>query len=386
MAVDIFDLDWTTACSNAKRIVQQFSLPLSHRSALQWIGFELDSLFLHIVDSAGIVSCLFNCMGWQWMPVLDITKVRNTIDHMFWPIMVKGDKFIYISLFGEKQPAIHPIPTPVSRIMSAPVVKNIGSKLINNHTINQYHQLMWNEAKLYHYEELKNAQEFFCQTSPSASMQELEDQFTEQQLESDKSILALLQTYCQTQRVPLALNLSMKLKSFRAIKVGIKVANNFGQAVIANFLDSILQARIEAEDQLNRSIEAEVDETSCAQKNDEREPRSEQQTQALTQLGEQQDTGSIMGLLSRKAERKAKKDFPEEGSVVQLNVNPFAVKIQEEAAVSPATKRKNRLDELKASPPLQKKKKTLDEQLKALHPIKPIQTKKQSSLLVRNFT
>jgi WD40 repeat protein len=383
MAVDIFNLDWTTACSNAKRIVQQFSLPLSHRSTLQWIGFELDSLFLHIVDSAGIVSCLFNCMGWQWMPVLDITKVRNTIDHIYWPIIVQGDKLTYILLIGEKKPAIHPIPNLRVKQMRVPVVKNIGSKLINDQTKDQ---LMWNEAKLYHYEELKNAQDFFVQTSSSASMQELEVQFTEQQLDTERIILTLFQTYCHAGHVPLALNFSMKLKSERAIKCGIKVANHCGLPAIASFLDTMLQARIEAQDQLNRSIEAEVDERSCAQKNDQREPRSEQQTQALTQLGEQQDTGSIRGLLSRKAERKAKNVFPEEGSVVQLNVNPFAVKIQEEAAVSPATKRKNRLDELKASPPLQKKKKTLDEIKAALQPIQPIQTKKQSSLMVRNFT
>jgi hypothetical protein len=270
-------------------------------------------------------------MGWQWMPVLDITKVRKASDQKYWPIFVHDGTLVYTLLVGVKEPELTyhfpgvPAKEKLKSFPSVEVVMNgqrIKEKDIKIDIKVQYDNIMWNEATHNHWE---REQDYFGQT---------ESQFMTQQKNYDKSILSLLQTSCQYQSVPLALSLSKKIKSSIGIKAGIKIANHFGQTAIANHCDSILQTRTdEAKSQQNCSIEAELEENAIEPTTDEQQPKIVQGRGVLTRKAEIRDKGQNI--------------FPGKGSVVQLNVNPFAViktQVFEAAAiVSPPQKKKSNL-------------------------------------------
>jgi chromosome transmission fidelity protein 4 len=97
--LDLYEINWQQGCKG-QLILSSFPIPLhTPKNQLEWIGWDSDNHFLSILDSQGMLSqLLYSTMDWQFVPVLNIKEVRKTIDHKYWPIMIKSSKLVYVLL------------------------------------------------------------------------------------------------------------------------------------------------------------------------------------------------------------------------------------------------------------------------------------------------
>ena len=255
--VDIFSISWNHGCRTRCILKDQF-VPLSRESSLEWVGFDVDQDLLLSLDSKGGLSCLLRSAGWQWIPLLDIHQVRKTIDHKYWPIMVKSKRLVFVLLNGENKPAVYPQPVVSMKTLRVPVsVARDGSDL-NEAQREQAHQLIWDGARLTHLEDL--GEELSSNLSSSSlslfanDVARLEQSLSEQQLVHDKAILAMLQDVCRSQKIPLALGLVLKIRTDKVLEAAIKVANHFGCRSVAEAIDGILQMRLAVHEQEQQQL------------------------------------------------------------------------------------------------------------------------------------
>lgn len=242
LALDFYEFDWLAGCRGSL-LLSNLPVPLSNKATLEWIGFDCDNNLLTILDSQGMMSALLRCNGWQWMPILNIPEVRKSIDHKYWPIMIKNNKLVYVLLNGESKPAVYPQPVVSVKTFRAPLVHELNSKAINDQQKEKSTQWLWDEARTNHLEQTIQEKTQKLNGMMSEEIQELTMKLDEQLLETDKLVLKALQEACQSQQIPLALNLALKIRTTKVLEAGIKVANHFGRSAVAALLDGLLQQR-----------------------------------------------------------------------------------------------------------------------------------------------
>ena len=247
LKVDIYELQWENNCGGSM-LVEELHVPLTAKSTLQWLGFETGSMFLVAMDSAGVVSMLIKSMGWQWMPVLEVERVRKSVDHKYWPVFVRENTLVYVLLNGESKPAVYPTPVVSTRKLRVSLVEKKDGHKLSEALMDKSHQLMWGLAKTSHWECVKNDLDMLGPTASGVlDVQDLEARLQAQQKEADKVFLTLMQDACMEQRDAVALNLAFKLRSLKAMEAGIKIANNMGRTTLAAALDAIIDQKLQAE-------------------------------------------------------------------------------------------------------------------------------------------
>lgn len=240
MAMHLFRIDWRQGCS-LQQVLRSIPVPLSRKATLEWVGFDVDNTAVVALDSHGIMSSLMYSAGFQWTPVFNIMHVRKTIDHRYWPIMVKNGKLVYVLLNGESKPAIYPQPVVSTKALRIAIATNKDGTDFNEAAKEKMHGLLWEKMKTDHLSH--EISEVMGKPERMEELQTLEAALETQQLASDKLVLAAFQEACSTQQIALALSLGLRLKTTKSLMAGIKVANHFGRAQVAEALDGMLQHR-----------------------------------------------------------------------------------------------------------------------------------------------
>ena len=368
LKVDIYEMQWENSCGGSI-LVDALHVPLTAKSTLTWLGFETGSMFLVAMDSAGVVSMLIKSMGWQWMPVLEVEKVRKSVDHKYWPVFLRESTLVYVLLNGENKPAVYPTPVVSTRKLRISLVEKKDGHKLSEVLVDKGHQLMWSLAKTSHWECIKSDLDML---GPSAAgvmdANELEDRLQAQQKEADKVFLILMQDACVEQRDAVALNLAFKLRSLKAMEAGIKVANNLGRTALAAALDTIIEQKLQ-EQQMQLELQQNIfpaaeDSRTAAAMSD-----YAIDSQLYSQMG--QESNYIAGKLSSKVSNNAALTImsvpsatktvspvadesirdatqPSKPSVGKAGYNPFAV-----SSTASPMKRKNTfsaVQDLKTSP------------------------------------
>ena len=224
---------------------------------LEWAGFDVDNDLFVILDGQGIVWSLTNCAGWQWVPVLDTHAVRKSIEHIYWPVTVKFNKLTYVLLNGESRPAIFPQPVVATRALRMPLPSMRDGKDIGDLHKDRMHSIVWGSALSLHTETV--LQETTTEAAAGrVTLQDpvaLEAKLAQLHWDADKAVLAALQDACQRQRIPLALSLTLQLRTEKVIEAAIQVANHFGRSVVAEALDTILEQKRALAEQLAAAAE-----------------------------------------------------------------------------------------------------------------------------------
>jgi chromosome transmission fidelity protein 4 len=102
MSCDLFDIQ----LGKLPQLLTQQIVPMSSEATLRWCGFDVDLGYLTILDSKEKVNVLNQACGWQWIPVLDIEKIKVP-GHDYWPVYVRDGKLFFILLNGESKPSIY---------------------------------------------------------------------------------------------------------------------------------------------------------------------------------------------------------------------------------------------------------------------------------------
>ena len=213
--------------SGVTQIMTQYNhvfVPLSPHSTLTWASFTVDSLIpnLCIIDSKGVVSVLLLSQhNTLWLPVLEIEKVRKSIDHKYWPIMIRGNKFVFVLLNGESKPLIYPQPVVTTRSLRLPIVEtkdgSSGIKEKDRESLHEnHHKLIYDTLVLNHLQYknqdilhklqlVSNTNSGQNVTTNSAAMtnvllhdfQSIETKYLSQSEVLDRSILEMFQLECR---------------------------------------------------------------------------------------------------------------------------------------------------------------------------------------------
>jgi hypothetical protein len=239
LCMQLLEIDWTMGC-RGRMLVDTLPVPLSPKSQLEWIGFDMDIGVVCIMDSQGMLSALLQSLGWVWMPVLDVQEVRKTIDHKYWPITIRGDKLVFVLLNGESKPAVYPQPVVSAKGLRLSLAKSRDGKDIVDSQREKLHKLLWEEAKTAHMEAAVSSASTLLM---SAQLTQLQTQLEAQQLEADKTVLKMFQEACQSEQLALALNLASRIRTTKVLEAAITVANHFGRSQVAQMLDHMLQQK-----------------------------------------------------------------------------------------------------------------------------------------------
>jgi len=355
--LDLFAIAWHTPIGN-RCLLSEAAVPLTAKSQLEWVGFDTDSQLLTIIDTAGMMSMLMHPLGWQWIPVLDIAKTKKTIDHVYWPVLVKGPKLVYVLLNGESRPAVYPQPVVSVKHLRIPIAESIASSKQGKEKADaqneRSHNLLWETSKACHWETLKVEEDIFGLLSVEGlGPEQLEMRLSAQQNEADKTVLKMLQEACRFQRTANALDLAHKLRTEKGMQAAILIANQLGRPNVANVLENILEQKQLLLQQMQQQQQEETyavdrgsSSSSSSSYTEEDAYADENATSNNIQVEEEQQEG---GALSKRA--YAKQVTPAYGSSssdtsAKVITNPFL-----KSASSPAPKRKGYdLADLKGSP------------------------------------
>lgn len=225
------------------RSVLEMALPLTAKSTLTWVGFDVDTQILSTIDSAGMMRMLMRPFGWKWVPVLDIARAKKAPEHVYWPIMVKGSKLVYVLLNGESRPAIYPQPVTTVKALRVPIIEIKDGRDKGEAVNEKAHLHVLETARASHWESMKVEGTVFGFMLLDSTPEAFEKRFKDQENEADKTAVWLLQKACILNRIPQALDLAHKLRTELGLKTAMIVANKMGRQQVAQKLQDLLDTR-----------------------------------------------------------------------------------------------------------------------------------------------
>lgn len=254
IAVDVYHINTLSSETNSiELIVQNRQVPLQSKSTLEWIGYDMDLSAVVMLDSMGMLNILMKAhsshpnIGWQWIPVLDISKIRKSIDYIYWPIMVKGGKFAFVLLNGETKPSIYPQPVVSVKPFKIPIIQITDGK-DKGEAANERNRLtLWENMQLSHLDNKLMQMQSQGVPEDSPEYEHLQTNVRLHEKEADKAILKAMQEACRLQRVGHALDLVQKLRLEISLAAAIKVADHFGMVKVAEVVEKIIEFRQQME-------------------------------------------------------------------------------------------------------------------------------------------
>jgi len=220
-----------------KQIVET-NVPHPKSASIFWVGFENETGTLFMMNSLGVLSAIMLVAGWRWVPVLD-SSLKKGADQCFWPIAVKTDRLCYVLLNGESQPAIHPQPVIATKLFRIPICESKEGKDRGEAQNERSRSMLWHSLKSFNFTEqlriLESQRIYHSHLDPET--------FTAAAADTDKSILVLFQEACKSQKIAVAVDLSRRLVTEKAIWSGITIANYFGRTQLASLLQALLERR-----------------------------------------------------------------------------------------------------------------------------------------------
>ena len=243
-AVEVFLYHLPLLASTPVALGHRF-VPLHHGALLEWAAFAVDSSALCVLDNRGLMSMLVGTAGTgQWVPVLDIDKVRKSVDHKYWPVQVRDSKLVYVLLNGENKPAVYPQPVVATRLFHVPVVevKESGRDKAGLSVNDTSSRLVLDGAMVAHYE-ARAEEAADPQSGMSEAYERLAGELQREETGLDTTLLKLFQVECQLQRLPQAMDLVLRLRTDKGLQTAIKLANHFGRSSLAAKIDALAQQR-----------------------------------------------------------------------------------------------------------------------------------------------
>jgi hypothetical protein len=291
--MDLYEINWK-ASYKMYCLVSGLMLPLSQsKQCLEWIGFDVDMQVPVILDSFGNLSACMNTVVdskgigssgngcYHWIPILHIPSIRKSIDHKYWPIMIKSGKLVFVLLNGEKKPAVYPQPVVSTKGLKIPLssTSHLNLLVANNKDNNKdiakenatvvtkekLHSFFYENLKLIHFENQLNSKVNRSSSSYymiSGQPDDLEKvNIYENELSSgssfsllsstndllsshDKMILTLFQEAIASQQLSFALCLIYQIRSTVSLQTAIVIANHFGKRQLAERVDRLLQEKM----------------------------------------------------------------------------------------------------------------------------------------------
>jgi hypothetical protein len=353
-AVDLYDINTFLGRScPIQQILSQRAIPSQKNASLTWIGFDVELNTFLTLDSAGNLISLMKIhqsspanAGWQWVPVLDIAKLKKNADYTYWPIMVKNAKLAYVLLNGESKPSVYPQPVVSTKAFKLPIIRNKEGKDKGEAANERVQSALWSSIQLAHYENIYHS----LQMDQLNLMNEEQAQYYQQMIDEsqtkhDKALLKMMQEACRMQQAGHAIDLVQGLRSDISMNAAITVANHFGMTKVAEMVEKIKLFRQEVEEmrqQSQHSTPPVEEETSAphlsSSYQDEEEHYPPMKSSALASRANYNHEEMEVDENSYQAPKANK-----------VPVNPFAVK----NVSSPSNKRKSFMDgiqEMKGSP------------------------------------
>jgi hypothetical protein len=258
VSVDLFDV--TPNISDFVRCVSTTVLPLSPGHQLNWMGFSVDSLQLFAEDTSGVFSML-TALGpgsnsWHWVPSLEIEKFKKSAGHKYWPVTIMENKLAYVLLSGENKPAIYPEPVITTQPLRIPLCEPREGREKTDEACDRIHQLMYRSYQISHCHYLEWE---LRSTDRSHDGRQLESIVASQDVyasELDKAVLKQFQEACRTQRIAVAIDLALKMRTQKALTLALTIADHFGRSHVAQKIQDIISLRSHhvAEDEENYGI------------------------------------------------------------------------------------------------------------------------------------
>lgn len=230
LAVECFDV-------SATGVSQEIAIKVPITAGghqLQWAGYSDDGI-LFVMDTEGLLSGLFNVAGWQWIPLLDVPKVSKRVDHIYWPIAIKGLNLCYVLLNGESKPAIYPQPVIAIRAFEAPIVTTKEGK-DKGEGENERNKLFMMESLL-----LKHVEGNAAFATSIEDITKFETIIQEKKVAADKALLRIFSEACKLQRIAQSADIALRIQTPNAIQLAIQIAQHYNRPSIIKILTSILE-------------------------------------------------------------------------------------------------------------------------------------------------
>jgi len=228
-------LSWAGICPNSGLLgYMQLRNPQStsriHTSGMNWNGS---------------LSVMVKSAGWQFIPVLDLSDIKKSVDDFFWPVAIIDGGLECVLLKAVSKPSVFPLPTRELRPFKMPVAQVSGTRNLNEAQNDRFRSLLWETAQATHIESIKSDLDPLLVLPDGYSLLELQERVDAQAASADKTVLKMLQESCRAKRIPLSFDLARRLRTEQACQAAIKIANHFGQPALAFALEDTLKYKQE---------------------------------------------------------------------------------------------------------------------------------------------
>ncbi|KAK4049727.1 DNA polymerase alpha accessory factor Mcl1 [Microbotryomycetes sp. JL201] len=211
-------------------IVQEGSVPLAKGARLKWIGFT-DEQVPAIYDSQGLLSVLDRSRRprqARWVPSLDTNTLarRENKQEAYWPVGVTARHLHAVILKGEEQHPHFPVPVFQELELQLPLLR-----------------LEVQQGQM----EAKYLRETMFVThrrdGAAPDDEELKSSIARQELETDKTVLLLVQSACKADRLEAALDAVLMLSQPASVAAAAKIAHFYNLPSLEDRIELVKEAK-----------------------------------------------------------------------------------------------------------------------------------------------
>ncbi|KAM0787097.1 hypothetical protein ACM66B_006353 [Microbotryomycetes sp. NB124-2] len=211
-------------------VVQQGSVPLAKGAKLKWVGFT-DEQIPAIFDSQGLVSVLDRSRRprqARWVPSLDTNTLarRENKQESYWPVGVTARHLHAVILKGEEQHPHFPVPVFQELELQMPLLRL--------------------EVQQGQMEEKYMRETMFVthrRDGASPDDEDLKSSLARQELETDKTVLLLVQSACKADRLEAALDAVLMLSQPASVAAAAKIAHFYNLPSLEDRIELVKEAK-----------------------------------------------------------------------------------------------------------------------------------------------
>jgi WD40 repeat protein len=218
------------------------SLILSPNSSLEWLGFTRDSCELVSYDSTGCIWMLALARGgMRWLPMLNNAAKTAECD-WFWLAAVTSESAIGAPCLSNER---HPPATPRPALRTVPLLAPVIVQVSKSGQVTLEERLFRTRMKLTRSIAAKAAAEELFD-SDDDELDEAVDAAGAMELETDKCILALLETACRQEQSLRAFDLATRLNCLVSFKFAVDLANHYKRSAVAGRIEELANRKLAA--------------------------------------------------------------------------------------------------------------------------------------------